>query len=44
MATAGLPEQFENWGEARRNGFLAIKKLKDEGKRVVGFYCTFQPS
>ena len=44
MTTVGLPEQFESWGEARRNGFLAIKKLKDDGKKVVGAYCTFTPA
>lgn len=43
MENIGLPAQFENWSEARRNGFLAIKKLKDEGRKVVGVYCTFSP-
>ena len=43
MQQTGLPAQFNEWNEARRNGFLRIKKLKDEGKRVVGVYCTFSP-
>lgn len=38
-----LPEIFENFSEARKNGFVSIKNLKDEGKRVVGTFCTFTP-
>ena len=28
-----LPKQFESFTEARRNGFLAAKNIKDNGKR-----------
>ena len=38
-----LPEQFEQFGEARRAGFLRVKKLKEEGRRVAGTFCTFTP-
>ena len=39
-----LPEKFEDFSEARRNAFLSIKNLKDEGKKVVGVFCTFTPT
>ncbi len=38
-----LPEIFEQFAEQRKNSFLAVKKLKDEGIPVVGAYCTYFP-
>ena len=38
-----LPQVFDSFAEARKNGFLAIKKLKDSGKGVVGQFCTYTP-
>ncbi len=38
-----LPEKFEQFAEARRNGFLKVKGIKEEGKSVVGIFCTFTP-
>lgn len=38
-----LPEIFEEFGEARRNGFLKAKEFKDKGNPLVGTYCTFMP-
>jgi len=38
-----LPSQFEGFAEARKQGFLAIKNLKDQGKKVVGVFCTYAP-
>ncbi len=38
-----LPQVFDSFAEARKNGFLAIKKIKDAGKRVVGQFCTYTP-
>ena len=38
-----LPEKFESYGEARKNGFLAMKDLKEKGEKVVGAFCTFVP-
>ncbi|MFD1670604.1 double-cubane-cluster-containing anaerobic reductase [Agrilactobacillus yilanensis] len=38
-----LPEIFEDFGEARQQGFLKVKSLKDQGQPVVGVYCTFMP-
>lgn len=39
-----LPEKFEDFSEARRNSFVIIKNLKDQGKRVVGTFCAFTPT
>lgn len=38
-----LPEQFADFSEARRAGFLRVKQLKEDGKRVAGVFCTFTP-
>lgn len=38
-----LPSNFSLFSEARRDGFLCIKKAKDEGRRVAGIFCTFTP-
>lgn len=38
-----LPEVFEEFAEARKNSFLAIKEIKDKGIPVVGAYCTYFP-
>lgn len=38
-----LPEIFEEFAEQRKNSFLALKKLKEEGVPVVGVYCTYLP-
>ncbi len=41
--TTNLPEKFSEFGEARQNGFLQVKKVKEEGGRVAGTFCTFTP-
>ncbi|MBV7391614.1 2-hydroxyacyl-CoA dehydratase family protein [Enterococcus sp. ALS3] len=38
-----LPEIFDEFGEARKNGFMTVKELKETGQPVVGVYCTFMP-
>lgn len=38
-----LPENFETFNEARQAGFMKMKKLKEDGGRVVGIYCSFVP-
>ncbi|EOS80866.1 hypothetical protein C817_01196 [Dorea sp. 5-2] len=38
-----LPEVFEEFAEQRKNSFLAVKQLKDQGVPVVGAYCTYFP-
>jgi benzoyl-CoA reductase/2-hydroxyglutaryl-CoA dehydratase subunit BcrC/BadD/HgdB len=39
-----LPETFDSFSEARRNGFLAMKTLKEQGFGVVGTFCTYVPT
>lgn len=39
-----LPEQFQEFGEARRAGFLRVKELKESGRKVAGIFCTFTPT
>ena len=38
-----LPKVFDEFGEARRNSFIAVKEIKDAGIPVVGAYCTYAP-
>ena len=38
-----LPQIFESFAEARQNGFLAMKKIKDSGTGVIGIFCTYTP-
>ena len=38
-----LPGQFEGFADARKQGFIAVKNLKDAGKKVVGTFCTYAP-
>lgn len=38
-----LPEVFEEFADQRKNSFLEVKKIKDEGRPVVGMYCTYFP-
>ena len=38
-----LPEIFEEFADARKNSFLTIKELKEDGIPVVGVFCTYLP-
>lgn len=38
-----LPEIFEQFSDARRQGFLSVMELKEQGVPLVGTYCTFMP-
>ena len=38
-----LPKQFDEFNDARRQGFITVKNLKDQGKNIVGTYCTYTP-
>ena len=39
-----LPEHFEDFAEARREGFLKVKELKDSGKNVCGCFYQYTPA
>ena len=38
-----LPEIFDNFSEARKNGFISAKELKDKNIPLVGTFCTYMP-
>ncbi len=38
-----LPQRFEEYSEGRKAGFMKMKALKEEGRRVAGYFCTFTP-
>lgn len=38
-----LPDDFESYSDARKAGFLHMKALKEQGKNVVGLFCSFVP-
>ncbi|NFA61523.1 2-hydroxyacyl-CoA dehydratase family protein [Clostridium sporogenes] len=38
-----LPEFIKDFSEARRNAFVKMKEIKDEGGKIVGVYCGFAP-
>jgi len=39
-----LPENFQSYSEARQQGFMRMKGLKENGKMVVGTFCTYTPT
>lgn len=39
-----LPKIFETFDDARQAGFLEVKQLKEDGKKVVGAYCAYSPT
>ncbi|MDR0758558.1 MAG: 2-hydroxyacyl-CoA dehydratase family protein [Treponema sp.] len=43
MPMHGLPELFESFSDARKQGFLAMKSLKEQGYGVVGTFCSYVP-
>lgn len=38
-----LPEHFDEFSDARRQGFLKIKELKEQGKTICGAFCQYTP-
>ena len=38
-----LPKDFEIFSDARRQGFLKAKEIKDRGENMVGVFCTYTP-
>ena len=38
-----LPEFFDTYSEAKKNGFLRLKEAKEKGKKVVGVFCSYTP-
>lgn len=38
-----LPSNFESFADARKQGFIRMKELKEQGRNVVGVFCTYTP-
>lgn len=38
-----LPEIFEDFSEARKNGFIIAKELKEKNIPLIGTFCTYMP-
>ncbi|AFS77506.1 2-hydroxyglutaryl-CoA dehydratase subunit D [Gottschalkia acidurici 9a] len=38
-----LPKAFNEFDEARQQGFMNIKELKEQGKHIIGTYCVYTP-
>lgn len=38
-----LPAEFDTFADARKQGFITMKELKDSGKKVAGTFCTYTP-
>ena len=38
-----LPEQFSQFSEARQEGFLKVREVKENGGKVAGIFCTYTP-
>ena len=42
--SVSLPEHFEEFADARREGFLRVKELKDKGEDICGAFCQYTPA
>nr|WP_161820940.1 double-cubane-cluster-containing anaerobic reductase [Sporotomaculum syntrophicum] len=38
-----MPDDYENYLEARKTGFTRIKDLKEQGRKMVGMFCAYTP-
>ncbi|MDO5018038.1 MAG: double-cubane-cluster-containing anaerobic reductase [Lagierella massiliensis] len=38
-----LPQRFEELSEARKDGFIKVKDLKEAGKKIAGVFCAYTP-
>mgnify|MGYP000489147485 CR=1 FL=1 len=38
-----LPKLFNEFDKARQEGFIKVKNYKEQGKKIVGTFCTYTP-
>ncbi|WP_017751383.1 double-cubane-cluster-containing anaerobic reductase [Clostridium tyrobutyricum] len=38
-----LPEIFSSFSEARKNGFIKAKELKEKNRPLIGTFCSYMP-
>lgn len=43
MANQDLPKLFDEFVDARKNGFLAAKEFKENGGKLAGCLCSYTP-
>ena len=43
MANHDLPKMFDEFVDARKNGFLAAKEFKENGGKLAGTLCSYTP-
>lgn len=43
MDEISLPKDFVTYPEARKKAFMTLKELKENGRRIVGVFCTYTP-
>ena len=43
MESSPLPTNFETFTEARKEGFMEAKRIKDAGGHIAGTFCTYTP-
>lgn len=43
MSNTDLPKLFDEFVDARKNGFLAAKEFKENGGRLAGCLCSYTP-
>jgi len=39
-----MPDDFENYLQARKTGFSRVKEFKEQGTKMVGMFCAYTPS
>ena len=38
-----LPKNFESFNEARKKSFMALYNAKEQGKKIIGTFCSYTP-
>ena len=38
-----LPQNFESFNEARKKSFMALYHAKEQGKKIIGTFCSYTP-
>ena len=44
MEVLTLPSNYEEFVEARKQGFMRVKEYKEKGGRIAGYLCSYTPA
>lgn len=44
MKKMTLPERIEEFSDAKREGFMEVRAMKEEGKLIAGVFCAYTPT